>query len=67
MKKDIHPKFKKVKAKCACGNEFMTSSTAEELRVEVCSQCHPHWSGKNKLVDAAGRVDKFNRKYGLTS
>jgi len=63
MKKDIHPKyFDNVKAVCACGNSFYTGSTQEVLNLEICYACHPFYTGKEKIVDIAGRVDKFNRK-----
>jgi large subunit ribosomal protein L31 len=65
MKDGIHPKYQTVKVRCACGNEFEVGSTAEEIRVEICSQCHPFFTGKQKLIDTAGRVEKFQRKYGL--
>ncbi len=64
MKKGIHPEYKLVKVTCACGNTFETRSTAEKLNVEICSNCHPFFTGKQKLVDTAGRVEKFIRKYG---
>ena len=64
MKKDIHPPYKKVMASCACGNEFETGSTVDNIRVELCSNCHPFYTGKQKLVDSAGRVERFQRKYG---
>jgi large subunit ribosomal protein L31 len=66
MKTDIHPVYKELKVTCSCGNEFTTRSTREsdELQVEVCSSCHPFYTGKQKIVDTAGRVDKFRRKYG---
>lgn len=66
MKSDIHPVYKALKVTCSCGNEFITRSTREsdELQVEVCSSCHPFYTGKQKIVDTAGRVDKFRRKYG---
>ncbi|MDR2349100.1 MAG: 50S ribosomal protein L31 [Deltaproteobacteria bacterium] len=63
MKKDIHPKFKEVTATCACGNEFKTGSVLDSIRVEICSACHPFFTGKQKLVDTAGRVERFQRKY----
>lgn len=63
MKKDIHPKYHtKVKARCACGNKFETGSTKESLYVEICSACHPFYTGKQKLVDTARRVEKFEEK-----
>lgn len=64
MKKDIHPPYKTVTASCACGNEFETGSTVDNIRVELCSNCHPFYTGKQKLVDSAGRVERFQRKYG---
>lgn len=64
MKKGIHPKYNLAKASCACGNEFETGSTVEDIKVEICSACHPFFTGKQKLVDSAGRVERFNRKYG---
>jgi len=64
MKQEIHPKYNEVKVACACGNSFMTRSTlGEELHIEICSECHPFFTGKQKLVDTAGRVDRFNRRY----
>ena len=68
MKPDIHPQYEDIKVICSCGSEFTTRSTlGEELHVEVCSACHPFYTGKQKIVDTAGRVDKFRRKYGLSS
>lgn len=64
MKDKIHPKLYDVTVHCACGNEFQTRSTKKELRVEVCAACHPYFTGKQKLMDTAGRVEKFNRKWG---
>lgn len=64
MKKDIHPDYNEVKVTCACGNNFKTRSTKKEITVEICSACHPFFTGKQKLVDAAGRVEKFNRRFG---
>ncbi|RLJ19075.1 50S ribosomal protein L31 [bacterium endosymbiont of Escarpia laminata] len=65
MKADIHPKYNEVKVVCSCGSEFVTRSTLgkEELHVEVCSACHPFYTGKQKILDTAGRVDKFRKKY----
>ncbi|MCD4652192.1 MAG: 50S ribosomal protein L31 [Candidatus Cloacimonetes bacterium] len=63
MKEGIHPKYEVVKVVCACGNEFETRSTNKKLKVEICAACHPFYTGKQKLMDTAGRVDKFNRKY----
>ena len=65
MKQDIHPNYQEINVVCACGHTFKTRSTlGEELHVEICSDCHPFFTGKQKLVDTAGRVDRFNRKYG---
>lgn len=64
MKPDIHPQYHEVNVHCACGNEFTTRSTKEDLRLEICSECHPFFTGRQKLVDTAGRVDRFNRRYG---
>ena len=64
MKKDIHPKYKKTRIVCLCGNVIETRSTQEEIHVEICSCCHPFFTGKQKLVDTAGRVERFQRKYG---
>lgn len=63
MKAEIHPEYKMVPVRCACGNEFEAGSTADEIRVEICSQCHPFFTGKQKLVDTAGRVERFYKKY----
>lgn len=67
MKADIHPDYTEVKVTCSCGNSFVTRSTLKQdaLSIEVCSQCHPFFTGKQKLVDTAGRIDKFQQKYGL--
>ncbi len=64
MKPDLHPVYKTLTAVCACGNKFETRSTAQSIHVEVCSQCHPYFTGKQRLLDTAGRVDRFRRKYG---
>lgn len=67
MKSDIHPDYAEIKVTCSCGNEFVTRSTlGRDLHVEVCSACHPFYTGKQKIVDSGGRVDKFRRKYGIT-
>lgn len=64
MRQGIHPAYEEVKVTCSCGNSFTTRSTAcDDINIEVCSQCHPFFTGKQKLVDTAGRVDKFMRKY----
>ncbi len=67
MKKDIHPEYTESIIKCACGNEIKTRSTKQKITVEICSQCHPFFTGKQKLVDTAGRVEKFKRKYANIS
>ncbi len=64
MKKGIHPDYQLTTIICACGNVVHTRSTRKNLRVEICSQCHPFFTGKQKYVDSAGRVEKFRRKYG---
>ncbi len=64
MKKGIHPEYIECTVTCACGNTFTTRSTKKEIRVEICSQCHPFFTGKQKFVDSAGRVEKFKKKYG---
>jgi large subunit ribosomal protein L31 len=64
MKSGIHPEYHDVVVRCSCGNEFATRSTNPKIHVEICSNCHPFYTGKEKLVDAAGRVDRFLRKYG---
>ena len=67
MKADIHPNYADIKVTCSCGNEFTTRSTlGDDLLVEVCSSCHPFYTGKQKIVDSGGRVDKFRRKYGMS-
>ncbi len=65
MKKGIHPEYHEAKVTCACGNTFTTGSTKEELRVEICSECHPFFTGRQKFAEAGGRVDKFKKKYGI--
>ena len=64
MKKGIHPEYVECRVPCACGNTFLTRSTKKEIRVEICSQCHPFFTGKQKLMDSAGRIEKFRKKYG---
>ena len=64
MKKDIHPKLELVEVVCGCGNTFHVHSTAGDQRLEICSECHPFYTGKQKLVDTAGRVERFKRRYG---
>lgn len=66
MKADIHPVYKEVNVTCSCGNNFQTRSTLgkDELQVEVCSQCHPFYTGKQKILDSAGQIDKFRKRFG---
>jgi len=65
MKADIHPKYQDITVTCGCGNEIKTRSTlSEDIRVDVCSQCHPFYTGKQKIVDTGGRVDRFKRRFG---
>lgn len=63
MKKDIHPEYEVAQVTCACGHSFETRSTLKEIHVEICSNCHPFYTGKQKLVDSAGRIEKFQKKY----
>ncbi len=67
MKPEIHPNYNEVTVTCACGASFKTGSTkgTETFKVDICNKCHPYFTGKQKLVDAGGRVDKFNKRYGL--
>ncbi|MFO7976007.1 MAG: 50S ribosomal protein L31 [Candidatus Hydrogenedentota bacterium] len=67
MKKGIHPEYKPARVTCACGSTFETRSTKGNINVEICSQCHPFYTGRQKFVDSEGRVDRFNRKYGRKS
>jgi large subunit ribosomal protein L31 len=64
MKQGIHPEYMTATVRCSCGEEFQTRSTVPELRVDICSKCHPFYTGKQKLVDAGGRVERFERRYG---
>ena len=64
MKSGIHPEYHDVEVRCACGNSFKTRSTRKEMRLEICSACHPFYTGKQKLVDTAGMVERFERRYG---
>jgi len=64
MKKDIHPEYVVARVICACGHTFVTRSTKPEIRVEICSKCHPFFTGQQKYVDTEGRIDRFKRKYG---
>ncbi len=65
MKAGIHPKYEKATVTCACGNSFETRSTTGDIRVEICSNCHPFYTGKQKIMDTEGRVEKFLAKYGM--
>ena len=64
MKEGIHPKYQEVEARCACGNTFKTRSTKPELHLEICSNCHPFFTGRQKLIDTEGRVERFTKKFG---
>ncbi|MDR0553896.1 MAG: 50S ribosomal protein L31 [Treponema sp.] len=65
MKEKIHPKYEQTKITCACGNVIETRSTAKDIKVEICSACHPFFTGKQKLVDTAGRIERFRKKYNI--
>ena len=65
MKEKIHPKYEMTKISCACGNVIETRSTVKDLKVEICSTCHPFFTGKQKLVDTAGRIERFRKKYNI--
>ena len=65
MKENIHPQYKDTTITCACGNVIHTKSTKEDIHVEICSKCHPFFTGKQKLIDANGRVDMFKKRYGI--
>jgi large subunit ribosomal protein L31 len=65
MREKIHPKYEMTKITCACGNVIETRSTARDIKVEICSACHPFFTGKQKLVDTAGRIERFRRKYNI--
>ena len=67
MKKYTHPNYTPTKITCVCGNVIETRSTVEDIHVEICSACHPFYTGKQKLVDTAGRIDRFNKRYGVKS
>jgi large subunit ribosomal protein L31 len=67
MKSDIHPKYHECQVTCGCGSTFKTRATVKEMRIEICSVCHPFYSGKQKFVDAAGRVDRFKKRYEQTA
>jgi large subunit ribosomal protein L31 len=64
MKRDIHPKYETLTVVCACGNSWQTRSTSTAIHVEICSKCHPFFTGRQKLIDTAGRVERFQRRYG---
>ena len=67
MKKGIHPKYEKVTVTCACGNTFDTKTTKDSLKVEICSNCHPFYTGKQRQIAKEGRIEKFNQKYNRTA
>ncbi len=68
MKPEIHPNYREINVQCACGETFKTRSTRkDDLHIEICSACHPFFTGRQKLIDTAGRVDRFNRRYGRAS
>jgi len=66
MREGIHPKYEQTEIRCACGEVIKTGSTRSNIRVEVCSKCHPFYTGKQKLVDTGGRVDRFKKRFGIT-
>jgi large subunit ribosomal protein L31 len=66
MKPKIHPKYEEVEVTCNCGNKFTTRSTAKKIHLEICSNCHPFYTGKQKLIDTAGRIERFKSKYKIT-
>ena len=67
MKQGIHPEYYQATVKCACGNTFVTGSTQKEIHVEICSSCHPFFTGKQKLIDSTGRVDRFKKRYNIAN
>ena len=67
MKPGIHPKYQEVEARCACGNTFKTRSTKPELHLEICNECHPFFTGRQKLIDTEGRVERFTKRFGAQS
>lgn len=67
MKQDIQPKYQQVTVTCNCGNEFVTGSTKDKIHVEICSKCHSFYTGQQKAAAARGRIDKFNKKYGVSN
>ncbi len=64
MRNDIHPKYNTITVRCGCGGTFETRSTSKEIHAEICSNCHPFYTGKQKFIDTAGRIERFNKKYG---
>ena len=64
MKKEVHPEYKEISVRCACGNTFKTRSAGGDVQADICSNCHPFYTGKQKFVDTAGRVEKFQKKFG---
>ena len=66
MKQGIHPDYKQTTIKCACGNEIKTRSTKKDIRVDICSNCHPFFTGRQKLVDTGGRVERFNKRFNIS-
>ena len=67
MKANIHPDYRNCKVSCVCGNTFTTRSTKQEIKLEICSECHPFFTGKQKLLDSTGRVERFNKRYAKKS
>jgi len=67
MKEGIHPNYQLCEVSCVCGNHFTTYSTVKQIKLEICNECHPFFTGKQKMVDSAGRVERFNKKYGIKS
>lgn len=65
MKTDIHPDYQEATIRCACGHEITTRATQKDIRIEICSNCHPFYTGKQRLVDSEGRVERFRKKYGM--
>lgn len=64
MKTGIHPNYQRCEVSCVCGNSFVTRSTVSQIKLEICNECHPFFTGKQKILDSAGRVERFNKKYG---
>ena len=65
MKENLHPEYKEVQVRCACGNTFTAGSTKDEISVEICSKCHPFFTGQAKTMEKGGRIERFNKKYGI--